>query len=65
MLTRPGFKDQFPLTPPRDLTSTEVRALWDAWKRHELDAYIQQNGVSPAALYVVFELRAIDRLRTG
>jgi len=47
----------------RDLTATEVRAVWTAWKQGRLDRYLRENGVSSSAVYEVVELQELDRAR--
>jgi hypothetical protein len=58
---RSGLQRRIPLAPPpRDLTTAELDAIWAAWSRDRLDAYLRENPVSGAALYQVFELREIE-----
>jgi hypothetical protein len=55
---------RIPISPTeRDLTSSEVNAVWAAWKQGRLDRYLRDNGVSAAAVYEVVELQEIDRVR--
>jgi hypothetical protein len=60
---RPGLQKRLPLTPPKDLSASELNSIWTAWKRDRMDDYLKDNKVSPAAIYEVFELRELDRLR--
>ena len=57
----PKFWKRYPLEQGRPLTATEVNGLWDAWQNGRMPQYIQTNKLAPAATYVVFELREIDR----
>ena len=65
MLSRqpPEVQAATPIREPGVLTATELRAIWDAWHDGQLDAYLSREGVSGAAAYEVFELRALDSHR--
>jgi hypothetical protein len=60
---RPGILRRTPMTGPGELSTAEVDAIWNAWKGDRLDGYLRRSGVSGAALYEVYELRAIERIR--
>lgn len=60
---RPGILRRTPMTGPGELSTSEVDAIWRAWKSDQLDGYLRRSGVSGAALYEVYELRAIERIR--
>jgi hypothetical protein len=62
---RPEVRACVPLTGPGELTRSELSAIWSAWKDGELDAYVRRAGVTGAAAYEVFELRALDDDRLG
>ena len=54
---RSGFQKRYPLVPGRPLTVTEINGIWSAWRRNRMDRYTRDNGVSPGAAYLIFELR--------
>jgi hypothetical protein len=58
----PRFQRRYPLEPGRPLTATEVNGIWTAWKEGRMQPYIAKYKMSPAASYLVFELRELDRL---
>jgi hypothetical protein len=60
---RAAFRKRFPLALGRPLSAAEVNGLWAAWKRDRMEQYVRENGLSPGAAYLVFELREIDRQR--
>jgi len=62
---RAGLQRRIPLAPPpRNLTSAELAAIWEAWSRDRLDPYLREHSVSGAAVYQVFELREIEPPRS-
>jgi hypothetical protein len=62
---RNAYKESLPLAGDRALTRRELDAIWTAWKNGRLDAYLASNRISSSAVFLVFELRSLDRTRRG
>jgi len=62
-LTRPAFSDQLRMKPPGPFDGAELQAIRQAWLAGDLEGYVRRNAIAVEAVYLVFELRAIDRLR--
>lgn len=62
IVARPRYEKQFKLSD-KAVTGDELRAIRTAWQRGELKHYLAQNEVSTGAIYLVVELRTIDRFR--
>jgi hypothetical protein len=60
---RPEVQRCVRITGPGELTRTELDAIWSAWQAGQLDSYVRRAGVTGAAAYEVFELRALDDVR--
>jgi len=63
-MARPSFSNDFHLAPPRPVTPGELRTIWGAWREGRLEDYVHDNEISTGAIYLVYELRAIDRFRS-
>jgi hypothetical protein len=60
-LTRPAFADQLRLKPPGRFDGAELQAMREAWLAGDLERYVRRNSISVEAVYLLFELRAIDK----
>jgi len=47
----------------KEVSSDELFAIRSAWKEGKLESYLSHHAISVWAIYLVYELRTIDRLR--
>jgi hypothetical protein len=63
-LTRPTHAAALPIAADgRATTREELRAIWLAWREGELDRYLAQHLISSGSVFLVFELRHLDKWR--
>jgi hypothetical protein len=62
IVARPRYEKQFKLSD-KAVTGDELRAIRAAWQRGELKRYLAENELSTGAIYLVVELRTIDRFK--
>lgn len=43
----------------------ELKAIWQVWREGRMEEYLKTANISAGAVYLVFELRTIDRLRNA
>ena len=66
MFNNPDIKKQYELpypvtiTHPVLLNRAELHRIYDSWKNGALQEYLDQNGVSSGAVYLLFYLKNID-----
>jgi hypothetical protein len=49
----------------RSTTRRELRDVWAAWKQGDLESYLKTNTISSGAVFLVFELRYLDKWRAA
>ena len=62
-MTRASHEATIPIAAGTPVTARELRAIWKAWRRGNLAAYLEHRPVSSGAVFLVVELRWLDRLR--
>jgi hypothetical protein len=60
-LTRGVFSKLLHVTPPAQFDGRELGAIWQAWRAGQLEEYVERKGVPVEAVYLVYNLRTIDR----
>lgn len=64
-LTRPSYEKTLPIAQDgRATTRQEINAIWEAWRRGELDSYLSRNLISSGSVFLIFELRHLDKWRS-
>lgn len=63
-MTRNSFGSELSLGPPALLRKADLKSIWWAWRAGRLPEYLKSNPIPAGAVYLVFELRTIDRLRS-
>ena len=49
----------------RATTRRELRDIWTAWKKGDLEGYLKSSPISSGAVFLVFELRYLDKWRAA
>lgn len=63
-LTKPAHQKDLPIAQDgRVMTRREVNAIWTAWKDGDLENYLRANSISSGAVFLIFELRYLDKWR--
>lgn len=65
-LTRPSYEKTLPIAQDgRATTRQEINAIWEAWRRGELETYLSRNVISSGSVFLIFELRHLDKRRAA
>lgn len=63
-MARPSHSANIPLSAePKATRSAELFAIWQAWRQGQLDRYLAASPASAGAIFLVVELRWLDRLK--
>lgn len=62
-IARPSFEHELSLSPPGPVSKKELINIWQAWKQGKLEKYLRENKISSGAIYLVFELRTLNKVK--
>ena len=62
-MTRNSFSSVLSLGPPASLRTSDLRPIWKAWRQGQMQDYLQSTPIPAGAVYLVYELRTIDKFR--